>query len=48
MDRRFEGMGIGLSIVKELIELHEGRVWAQSVEGKGSEFFVVLPKVDCE
>ena len=42
MHRRFEGMGLGLSIVKELVELHEGRVWAQSVEGKGSEFFVVL------
>lgn len=48
MDRRFEGMGIGLSIVKELIELHEGRVWAQSVEGKGSEFFVVLNKIECK
>ncbi|MFT5193335.1 MAG: signal transduction histidine kinase [Cellvibrionaceae bacterium] len=48
IDRRFEGMGIGLSIVKELIELHEGRVWAKSSEGKGSEFFVVLKKAESE
>ena len=43
MRRRHEGMGLGLSIVKELIEVHNGRVWVESVEGKGSELFVVLP-----
>lgn len=43
MRRRHEGMGLGLSIVKELIEVHHGRVWVESEEQKGSEFYVVLP-----
>lgn len=43
--RRYEGMGIGLSIVKELAQLHGGRIWAKSELGKGSEFFIALPVV---
>jgi signal transduction histidine kinase len=41
--RSHEGMGLGLSIAKELVELNGGRIWAESVEGIGSEFFVALP-----
>ena len=41
--RQYEGMGLGLAIAKELIELHGGRVWAKSKIGAGSEFFVALP-----
>lgn len=37
------GTGIGLALVKELIELHDGRIEAQSEEGKGSTFLVSLP-----
>ena len=43
MCRKHEGMGLGLSISRELIELHNGRVWADSELGKGSTFYVVLP-----
>jgi signal transduction histidine kinase len=42
--RRHEGTGIGLSLVRELVELHGGRVWAESEgPGRGSRFHVVLP-----
>ena len=42
--RRHEGTGIGLSLVKELVELHGGRVWASSEGlGHGAQFHVFLP-----
>ncbi len=37
------GAGIGLSIARHLVELHEGRIWAESEEGKGSTFAFTLP-----
>jgi signal transduction histidine kinase len=43
MRRDYEGIGIGLSIVKDLVQLHKGRIWARSVQDEGSEFFVALP-----
>ncbi|HEU4406959.1 MAG TPA: ATP-binding protein [Polyangiaceae bacterium] len=42
--RRHGGLGLGLAIVKHLVELHGGRVWAESEgEGKGAAFTVELP-----
>ncbi len=41
--RSFEGTGIGLSLVQELVKLHGGSVRASSVEGQGSTFAVSLP-----
>ncbi|MBZ0278647.1 MAG: GAF domain-containing protein, partial [Anaerolineae bacterium] len=37
------GTGLGLPIVKELVEMHHGQVWFESEKGKGTTFFVDLP-----
>ena len=44
--RRFGGTGLGLAIAKEIVEDNEGRIWAESVLGEGSTFFVALPKAN--
>jgi signal transduction histidine kinase len=38
------GAGLGLAIVRELVQAHGGTVTVQSVEGQGTVFTVVLPK----
>lgn len=43
LKRKDEGSGIGLSIVKSLVEMHKGKVILNSQPGKGSEFIVELP-----
>jgi len=41
--RHNEGSGIGLTLVKSLVEMHGGKIHANSEEGKGSEFIITLP-----
>ncbi len=44
LSRRFEGIGLGLTLAKELVELNNGRLWAESPGlNKGSTFYVALP-----
>jgi len=38
-------IGLGLSIVKIIVKWHEGRIWCESVEDKGTIFFIELPKI---
>jgi signal transduction histidine kinase len=37
------GAGLGLSVAKELVELHNGRIWVESDAGKGSTFYFTVP-----
>jgi len=43
LTRRHNGMGLGLSVAKVMVEMHGGRIWAESVEGQGSIFSFLLP-----
>lgn len=40
---KYEGAGIGLAIVKRIIDAHKGHIWVESKLGKGSTFYFIIP-----
>ncbi|MFP3855367.1 MAG: sensor histidine kinase [Anaerolineales bacterium] len=43
LTRKHGGMGLGLSIAKAMVEMHNGQIWCESKEGVGSLFCITLP-----
>ncbi|MBC7922399.1 MAG: ATP-binding protein, partial [Ferruginibacter sp.] len=39
-----ESVGLGMSIVKRLVDLHQGKIWFESVVNQGTTFFIQIPR----
>lgn len=46
-NRQYEGTGLGLSLVKRFVELHNGTIWVESEPGEGTTFTFELPSKEC-
>jgi len=44
MTTKRKGMGLGLSICRTIIEAHEGKIWLETREGRGTSFHFTLPR----
>jgi signal transduction histidine kinase len=42
------GMGLGLQLCRQIVACHDGRIWAESEEGRGTKIHIILPREEVE